>query len=77
MPHGGGDCPSPTQVSKQAYWRLFQTACLVPLLNVLDCLALPSFLVSKHWTAYLVAMMVIGEVLPTGLTKGPCSWPPP
>ena len=34
-----------------------------PLINVLDCLALPSFLVSKHWTAYLVAMMVIGEVL--------------
>ena len=49
--------------AQQADWRLFQMACLVPLINVLGCLALPSFLVSKHWTAYLVAMMVIGEVL--------------
>ena len=49
--------------AQHADWRLFQIACIVPLTNVLGCLSLPSFLISKHWTAYLVAMMVIGNVL--------------
>ena len=49
--------------SQHADWRLFQIACGIPLLNVLACLALPSFLNSKHWVAYLVSMLVAGNLL--------------
>ena len=48
--------------AQHADWRLFQMACGIPLLNVLGCLALPSFLTSKHWVAYLVSMLVAGNL---------------
>ena len=43
--------------------KLFILACMIPAINVAGCLALPSFLLSKNWTAYLIMQMVAGNIL--------------